>query len=332
MPKKLTIEEFIQKAVQKHGKKYDYSLVILINCQTKVKIICPVHGIFEQTPVMHLRGQGCPKCSLFKQKEFHKHPELHLKDCKCLHCTKLLTTEIFIKKATQKHCNKYNYSKVVYKGTHKKVCIICPTHGEFWQQPNNHLNGSGCPKCQYKKLPQNQPKTKEQFIKDAENIHGKNKYDYSLVKYEKNNKNIIIICLKHNQFKQLPTAHLNGSGCPKCKNSKGESIIRVWLENNNIKYETQKTFTGCVNKKKLRFDFYLPNFNMCIEFDGQQHFKEGINKSFVHGYKFTENDFKKNCHKDKIKNNFCKEHNIKLIRISYKKINKIEKILTKKLF
>jgi len=120
-------------------------------------------------------------------------------------------------------------------------------------------------------------------------------------------------------FYQRPKDHINNKqGCPICKESKGEKIIRHYLINNNIKYETQKTFNGCIYKKKLKFDFYLPKYNTCIEFDGEQHSKPikyfgGINQL---------NIIQK---RDKIKTNYCNNNNIQLIRINYNK--KVKKIL-----
>ena len=129
--KKLTNNEFIKKAREIHGDKYDYSKVDYINNKTKVCIICPEHGEFWQKPNYHLSACGCPKCKCDKIKK-----------------TKYITTESFIQKAHEVHESKYDYSKVEYKGIFEKVCIICPEHGEFWQTPNNHLNNKrGCPKC-----------------------------------------------------------------------------------------------------------------------------------------------------------------------------------------
>ena len=122
---RLTTEEFIKRAREIHGDKYDYSKANYINMRTKVIIICPEHGEFKQKPSDHLNGVGCPSCS---------------KNLK-------LTTEEFIKRAKEIHGNKYDYSKVNYINTRTKVVIICPEHGEFEQQPRRHLIGDGCPKC-----------------------------------------------------------------------------------------------------------------------------------------------------------------------------------------
>lgn len=123
--KKLTTEEFIKRAREVHGDKYDYSKVEYIKSNKKVCIICPIHGEFWQTPHDHLRGCGCPNCAKNKK----------------------LTQYEFIERAKYIHNNFYNYSKVVYKNTEEKVCIICPEHGEFWQTPHSHLSGVGCPLC-----------------------------------------------------------------------------------------------------------------------------------------------------------------------------------------
>lgn len=128
--RKLTTADFIRKAIAIHGNKYDYSKVEYVNPQSKVCITCPKHGEFEQTPINHLFGKGCPKCS--KEK---------------MNSRKTLTKEWFVGKAIEVHGDKYDYSKVEYKNNRTKVSIICPEHGEFCQVPSSHLSGHGCPKC-----------------------------------------------------------------------------------------------------------------------------------------------------------------------------------------
>lgn len=127
--RKITTDEFIAKAKLIHGDKYDYSKVEYIGALKKVCIICPDHGEFLQTPNNHTQGQGCPKCKGDKIRERFSSSK-----------------EEFIKKARKVHKDKYDYSKVNYDGSLTKVCIICPKHGEFWQRPNAHLSGHGCPK------------------------------------------------------------------------------------------------------------------------------------------------------------------------------------------
>ena len=133
---RLTTELFVQKAKIVHGEKYDYSLVGYKNNHTKVKIICPEHGVFEQTPANHLYGYGCMECGRDNTKKETS-----------------LDTKEFIKRSKEIHGEKYNYESVEYKNFRSKVKIVCPVHGEFLQMAESHLVGKGCPKChpQYSK-------------------------------------------------------------------------------------------------------------------------------------------------------------------------------------
>lgn len=130
MPKKLTIDEFIEKSKMIHGNRYDYSKVKYVNTYTKVEIICEKHGSFWQDPHNHLKGKGCAKCVLNYK----------------------LTQEDFIRKATECHNGFYDYSLVKYEKNASKVEIICPLHGSFKQEANSHLQGHGCPKCALNKI------------------------------------------------------------------------------------------------------------------------------------------------------------------------------------
>ncbi len=233
------------------------------------------------------------------------------------------TKEKFIIISNEIHSNKYNYDNVVYKNTDTKICIICPIHGEFWQTPYMHTRRKhGCPICgkeksikttieRNKNKEHKKPTLKmEQFIKKSKEIHG-NKYDYSKVICINSKTKVCIICPIHGEFWQIPTNHyINGSGCPACRESKGEKIIRNWLEKNNINFEIQKTFDDCKGKiKKLMFDFYLPDYNLLIEYDGEQHFKK---RGFI-----TEENFLKTKINDYKKDKYCNDKNIKLLRINY---------------
>ena len=198
MGKKLTKEEFIDRAREIHGERYDYSKVEYINGQTKVCIICPIHGEFWQVPNSHLNGIGCPKCGIESRRE-----------------KRSKTKDQFIQEAREVHGDKYDYSKVEYIGNKIKVCIICPEHGEFWQTPDNHLQGSACPKCRNEYVSKLYKDTTETFIEKARKVHG-NKYDYSKVQYVDSHTKVCIICPKHGEFWQRPNNHLYGWGCIKC--------------------------------------------------------------------------------------------------------------------
>ena len=157
----------------------------------------------------------------------------------------------FIKKSNIKHNNKYDYSKVNYVNNHTKVCIICPEHGEFWQQPNNHFSGNGCPKCA--KVLTNLKRTLgvECFIKKSKEIHG-DKYDYSKVKYINSKTNVCIICPIHGEFWIAPTHHLKEKrGCPQCNERifNTETFIIKANKIHNSKYDYSKTiYNGYENK------------------------------------------------------------------------------------
>ena len=225
---KLTTKEWIDKAKIVHGDKYDYSKVNYISNKEKVIIICKIHGEFEQFPQNHLKGYICHKCS---------------------NCYKP-NTEEFIQKAKIVHGDKYDYSKVNYISTLKKVIIICKIHGEFQQIPQNHLKGSICHKCSGKYQP-----TTEEWINNAIKVHGY-KYDYSKVDYINNHKKIIIICKEHNKFEQTPKAHLLGQGCRKCQYS-----------NNSKKFRTsQEEF---IQKAKLihgdKYDYSKVEYITCMK-------------------------------------------------------------------
>ena len=172
MGKRKTTEQFITEAKAVHGDKYDYSKTEYKNHITKVHVICPGHGDFWQFPQTHLESVGCKKCSgIIKGNKM------------------ILSTEEFIKRAREIHGEKYDYSKVEYKGCYEKVCIICPKHGEFWQTPRSHLSGHGCPNCQNSILENNVSKvlTKnnvEYEEKKGFKWLGKQHLDFYLPKYK----------------------------------------------------------------------------------------------------------------------------------------------------
>lgn len=303
MPRKYTRAEFIQKATEIHNI-YDYTLVDYISWSSKVTIICPIHGLFEQRPNNHLMGQGCPSCGNNK-----------------IRAKKLqVGREKFCSDAAIKHQNKYDYSLVDYKNCRQKVQIICPIHGIFEQSPDGHLQGQGCSKCAG-----NIKLSADEVIKKAIEKH-KNKYDYSQSLYTSMHTKMKILCFVHGIFEQTPANHLFGQGCPICRSSKGVLMIRDYLNKNDILYQTEKRFNDCRNKKPLPFDFWIPEYNTCIEYDGEQHY---IPTTF--GNDKSEETRNKNLKiyqfNDTIKTTYCEENGIKLIRIPFSSLNEIQQIL-----
>lgn len=238
------ITAVLLEAARWHNNKYDYSLVKYVNKKTKVKIICPIHGVFEQTLPSHLSPSGCPSCSNNKKS----------------------STSEFIVKAKKIHGDKYDYSSVKYVNNSTKVTIICPIHGEFEQSPSNHLLGRGCRLCGYIDLSLFKTRTKEEFLIEANLIHN-NKYDYELTNYITCKDKIKIKCKKHGIFEQTPDGHINGKqGCPKCSstNSKMEEEIVEFIKTLGLSFIVHdKTI---LNGREL--DIYIPSHNIAVEFDG----------------------------------------------------------------
>lgn len=237
---------FIKKAKLKHEKdKFDYSKVMYVNNHTDVKIGCLTHGFFNQRPNNHLTGAGCPVCS---------------KNDKC-------TKEKFIKKSVLEHGNKYDYSKFVYVDYTTKGKIVCPKHGNFWQNPNHHLSGQGCPRCGKENSSILQRSNSKEFIEKSNKKHN-HKYDYSKVNYINNRKDIEIVCKSHGSFFQSPQEHLQGNGCPKCTSriSKPEIEFLDYLkvpdtkENRQV-YIEKKKVDGLIGNVVYEFlgDYYHGN-------------------------------------------------------------------------
>lgn len=301
----MTTEEFIEKARNVHGDKYDYSKTEYKNWQEKVIIICPKHGEFRQKPNAHLNGNGCPEC--FKERQ-----SINTRN------RNIITQEEFIEKARKIHGDKYDYSKVVYVDSHTKVVIICPKHGEFKQSPNNHLRGHGCPKCSSEKIAEQNTFTTQEFIERARKVHG-DRYDYSKVIYLKAKKKVCIICPEHGEFLQTPDSHLRGNGCPKCNKSHLERLVFDYLTKSKVEFEEQKEFDWLVKSKKMPLDFYLPIYNTAIECQGEQHYKK---------YRFEKDDteLRKRQDNDALKRKLCEEHNVKITYVKYD--DDVEKVLT----
>jgi very-short-patch-repair endonuclease len=209
------------------------------------------------------------------------------------------------------HSNFYDYSLVKYENYKSKIEIICPIHGVFKQRTYNHLCGQGCPLCGKERVQKKRKTGLEDFIKKSSKTHN-NIYDYSLVVYKNAKTKVKIICPLHGVYEKTPDNHIRlGSGCPSCRNSVGELKVQNFLIDNRIDYLREYIFKECKNISYLRFDFYLPKHNICIEYDGKQHYKP------IEKWGGLDNleKIKKN---DKIKDDFCLKKGIKLIRLNYK--------------
>ena len=226
---RLNREEFIKRAQEIHGNKYDYSMVEYTTCETPVCIICPIHGKFLQTPTRHLNSMGCPKCTAE-----HKGVD------------RRLNQEEFINRLNSIFGNQYDYTSVKYKNTRTPVTVVCKKHGEFSLNASALLAGCGCPKCKKERIEENrrlrqknteiereqkksaQERVKKEklnsFIQKAREVHG-DKYDYSKVEYINTKEKVCIICPEHGEFWQVAESHLQGAGCPKCASKKLSAIF-----------------------------------------------------------------------------------------------------------
>lgn len=303
--KRLTTGSFIEKSIKLHGDLYDYSKVEYIDSVSKVIIICRKHGCFYQVPNSHLCGSGCPKCGLIKNNK-----------------NRSGDTKLFVDRSLIVYGNRYDYSKVSYVNAHYKVIIGCLVHGDFKVDPNNFLRGHGCGKCYHEN------RKAQDFIEKFKKVHG-DLYDYSKIQYVNNNTKICINCKKHGDFWQLPRIHHSGHGCPICSSSKGEQLIGNWLDNHSIKYDRSYIFSDLrgLRNKPLRFDFYIEELGVLIEFDGQQHYEpvrfNGMSE------KLAISKFERTCECDLLKDVYARQKGIYLLRISYTHIKNLDNILKK---
>lgn len=198
MAKRLTQEEFIQKASETHDNQYDYGKVEYVNNRTPVTIKCKLHGEFSQTPKLHLLGNGCRECGYLKVSDKKsKSPEQFLEECEKV------------------NKGRYDLSKVVYSGAHEKITLVCPNHGEFEMAANDFLKGRGCRECSYEERGKEKQLPYEDFLRRATETH-QERYEYDESSYTKSSDRLRVKCEEHGWFEQIATSHLAGQGCPRC--------------------------------------------------------------------------------------------------------------------
>jgi very-short-patch-repair endonuclease len=255
--KKYSFDEFLEMANRVHENKFDYESARkqYVNLDFPISIVCKLHGEFTQLPSVHLISKcGCTKCGRESTSLVQR-----------------LTTEEFIKRSKLVHGDIYDYSKTIYTNQHQKVTIICMKHGDFEQDPSNHMNGVGCRRCTYICC-------LDDFIQAASIKHNK-LYDYSLVDYENSHKAVKIKCKDCGIFEQTPNSHLRGSGCPSCINKTEKKLYTFLKEKYNdiVKEYKPEWLTNETTGRRYRFDFFIPSLNIIIELDGGQHFKQVLN-------------------------------------------------------
>jgi hypothetical protein len=338
-------EIFLEKARSTHGYRYSYPNLSDVVMQKDIINVMYDDIVYEQRVLKHLKG------SRPEQKQIRKTTEQFISESKLVWFNKydyslteyvsaktkvkiiyddivyeqypnshlvgypvegFLNQSIFLQKAKRKWGDKYDYSLVEFKNSNTKIKVILD--GVIYEQTaHNHLKYAP-----EKKLLK---KTTSQFIHESIKIHGEFRYLYDKVIYNNDREKVIITCPIHGDFNQRPNQHIRGAGCPNCNESKGEKEIANFLDKYDINYDRQYRFNECRGLKyPLPFDFYIPSARTCIEFDGEQHF---LPLSFFGGQESLDK-LKIN---DKIKNDYCEDNYISLIRIRYDQIDDIYRIL-----
>lgn len=268
-----------------------------------------IHGDKYDYSMVNYKGATKKVSIIYNNIIYQQTPSCHLSGFCPENKVIKMNTELFILNSIKIHGNKYDYSLVEYKNRYDKVKIIY-NNIIYYQTPDMHLRG-------FKPEMIVKNKTTLDFIKKSKKTYGE-KYDYSLTEYV-NKLTKVKIIYSGVTYEQLPRYHFKTP--PELSNkSEGENKIKKYLINKNINFLTQKVFDNCKYKIKLRYDFYLPKYNTLIEFDGIQHFKS---IDFFGGFE----EYKNTKLKDKLKNKYAKDNNIKLLRISYKELNNISNIL-----
>jgi len=257
MPPRKTPEEYLDRCLVVHNGRYSYDKTTFSRSADPVTIYCPDHGRFSQKLLNHLNGVGCPKCAG--------------------------RGVDWVARFRSVHGDTYDYSLVRYEGYKKKVEIICPEHGSFWQSPDNHYRRKqGCPECGHARVRTAKQMPVQEFVRRAREIHGL-KFHYVTDQFDNVLTSLVWIeCPEHGWFQQTPVNHLAGKvGCPRCNQQRDRSIIAP---------------------KEL--DIYLPEHNLAIEYCGM----------YWHSHKDQE-DERKNKRRHAEKHRLCAEKGIRLITI-----------------
>ena len=359
MVRRLTHEEFMERFYEKNENAENIEILgKYINTRTKIKVRCKIDGYeWEVRPNSLLSGEGCPKCSgnvknktteyfINELKEVNDNIEIlgeykgnSIKiKCRCKkdgHEWEAIPSSLLSGYGCPKCAGNINKTTEEFRNELKEVNSDIEVLGEYvnaktkikckckkceheWKAiPNNLLNSQGCPKCGgTMKL------THEEFVNRIKEIND----DVEIIgKYIDIKTKIKCKCKKDgHEWEAVPNTLLRKHGCPKCNASKGEKRIAKFLDNRNIEYKSQYKFNNCRSKHKLPFDFYIPSLNIAIEYDGRQHYEIIDYFDGLDGFIDTKI-------RDNIKTIYCKENNIKLIRIAYWDFDNIEKILEKEL-
>lgn len=292
--KKKTHEEYVEELAIKNTnvevvEKY-------INANTPILHRCVIHDIlWKTTPSRALQGVGCEECRIEKFRQIR---------CK--------THEQYVKEVANVNPDIIVIGK--YTDARTQIEHYCIKHNVLWNSyPDNILRGIGCKECGNEKIKDKNIKSHDQYVKDLYIINP----DIEVIEgYKGANVAILHRCkIDGYMWSAKPANILFGKGCPQCNESKGERQVRQWLDEHGIAFMYQKIFVDCKDVRALPFDFYIPKYNLCIEYDGEQHFRPVDFDG--HGQELALQQFTKTTYHDEIKNQYCKNNDIHLLRIPY---------------
>lgn len=269
-------ERFISKCLEVHGNKYDLSRVSYSGMSKRIEVVCPAHGpFFPAAGNFTGLGSGCPLCS---------RETVGLKSRKPL--------DHYISRARERHGDRFSYPGISYKGRAAYLTVVCPVHGEFEQNAQDHITGEGCVKCSFPLHSQ------ETFVTLAKAAHN-GRYSYEKSVYRKALEKVRIICPTHGEFWQTPSSHINdGQGCPRCAGvgpSSGQIEIAEFLrEHAEVVLEER------LAPSNKRLDLYLPAHSLAIEY---------------HGLVWHSTKFSKDPKKDHAKHKLAEAKGIRVIHI-----------------
>lgn len=245
----ISTETWLSRFAAKHGNRYTYPPQTIHGGKSKVTIICPDHGPFEQAAGKHAEGDHCRDCSYIARGRRQR-----------------FDTSAWIIKARAAHGDRYDYSRVEYRGDRLKVRILCPDHGSFDQGAGFHTQGSGCPACGDLRKAAGRQKDLAHFLDRACAVHG-DRYDYSQAVYTQALAKLTIICPKHGPFEQTAAQHCSGNGCPRCVSgapSPTECDLFAFVQ--SLRPDAYQSDRTIIKPKEL--DIVVPSCRLAIELNG----------------------------------------------------------------
>lgn len=299
--RRLELDTLIARISNKFGKKYEIDTTSIVSASSPIKLRCKTHGWFQKTIGNLESSNGCPLCS-------------NENSSKIRALNAMLTSQEVIDRFQKVHNFRYDYSKIKYAGIMNSVEITCFTHGSFHQSVTSHLQGKGCPKCGAER------KRQAQFLSQGDLYDRLKILNGDIFIYPPNlglelRSNTPIICRQHGLFCQPLRIHLSGNGCPECSQSLGAKRVSEWLTKNEIEYVTEAHIPVGKKGLPLRADFFLPEYNTYIEYNGEQHFRPI--SFFGMDEKTSLHVFEEQKERDRVKENWIIENNYELVRIRY---------------